>query len=122
MGSTLRHIGEPLTRGQVAELPDGAEVIITWDGGNGPWPYRVLVDSYGARRTETIQCDRILGIFEPHDEPDQLPRNRVTLGWDDEARSFWSSTPRPLRHIVDKWAQLRAEVVELGGDDSHADL
>jgi hypothetical protein len=37
----LRVEPEPLTREDVAALPDGALVEVTWDGGNGPHVYQV---------------------------------------------------------------------------------
>lgn len=38
-----------LTQAEVNELPDGTGVVITWSGGNGPWPYVIAVDTRGQR-------------------------------------------------------------------------
>lgn len=37
------HTGPPLTVEEIKALPEGTEVVVTWSGGNGPWPYRVMV-------------------------------------------------------------------------------
>lgn len=34
-------MSEFLTEEQVAELPEGAKVVITWSGGNGPHTYEI---------------------------------------------------------------------------------
>lgn len=34
-------MSEFLTEEQVAELPEGTRVVITWSGGNGPHTYEV---------------------------------------------------------------------------------
>jgi hypothetical protein len=46
---TVAHTVEPLTQEEVDELPEGAEVVITWSGGNGPWRYTIAVDRNGCR-------------------------------------------------------------------------
>lgn len=89
------HVGDPLRPERIAELPDGAEVVITWFGGNGPHPYRVLVDFGGERRVETCYADKI------------GPLNRVTLGWDDDARAWYESKICEPPHIRAEWARLR---------------
>ena len=38
---------EPLTMEEVEKLEDGAQVIITWSGGNGPWQYTVRTTQWG---------------------------------------------------------------------------
>lgn len=35
-------MSEFLTREQVADLPEGAEVEVVWSGGNGPHRYRIV--------------------------------------------------------------------------------
>lgn len=40
-------VGPPLTEEQVAELPEGAKVIVIWSGGNGPHRYVVAVSEWG---------------------------------------------------------------------------
>lgn len=37
------HIGDPLTVKEILELTDGTEVVVTWDGGNGPHQYTVRI-------------------------------------------------------------------------------
>src|SRR5215471_12416576 len=32
-------VSEPLTATQAADLPDGASILVTWSGGNGPHRY-----------------------------------------------------------------------------------
>ena len=39
----------PLTLAEVELLEDGAEVIVLWSGGNGPYRYTVHVDKWGCR-------------------------------------------------------------------------
>ena len=100
------HLGEPLTAEQIRELPDGAEVVITWCGGNGPHPYRILVDSEGQRRVECLYPDLLL----QYDAPGRLmqkPLHRVTVGWDGTTREWAEGNPQEPQHIRDRWAQLR---------------
>jgi hypothetical protein len=105
------HLGDPLTAQQIRELPDGAEIVITWDGGNGPWPARILVDSEGQRRAEGLYCDRLLDFDAPYrGELQRKPFHRVTLGWDDATRAWdteHGARARMPDHIKAKWAQLR---------------
>src|ERR1700735_2289620 len=77
---SARHLGDPLTVAQICELPDHAEIVITWDGGNGPHGYRVLVASDGTRCVETCYADPICRRGGP------IPFNRVTVGWGGETR------------------------------------
>lgn len=99
------HHGEPLTVAEIRELPDGAEIVITWSGGNGPWPERVLVDRHGVRRTESLHCDPLL---QPYDDQ-EIPLHRITLGWDDASRAWADGRiPEPV-HIQEKWRWLRGE-------------
>lgn len=103
------HIGEPLTVAQIRELPDRAEIVITWSGGNGPWPARVLVDRYGSRRTESLYCDLLL---LEHLGDDQVnPLHRITLGWDDASRSWFDARIPQPEHIQDKIRWLRGEAI-----------
>ncbi|MGC4886675.1 hypothetical protein [Micromonospora sp. DT227] len=106
-GSTGRanHLGEPLTVQQIRELPDGAEVVITWDGGNGPHPYRILVDYASARHVESLYCDEIL---KPHLGEQAVPFHRVTLGWDDATRAWHESKVPEPQHVQASWRQMRA--------------
>jgi hypothetical protein len=104
------HRGEPLTCEQIRELPDGAEVVITWDGGNGPHPVRILVDVDGRRRAEGLYNDLLL----PMDGGDALdgrlqlvPLHRVTLGWDEKAREFYESKPAYPDHVLERQEMLR---------------
>lgn len=97
-GTAGGHLGPPLTAEQVAELPDRAEVTITWFGGNGPHAYRVLVDTRGQRRIEGAYCDPI----------PSFKADRITLGWDDKARDSMQRKREP-RHITDRWAIYRGE-------------
>lgn len=97
------HLGDPLTVQQIRDLPDGAEIVVTWSGGNGPWPYRVLVDVTGVRRVETIYADPILP-----DWPDQTnPLHRVTAGWDDAGRTWHDGQVPAPAHIREMWRRLR---------------
>jgi len=92
------HHGPPLTAKQVADLADGTEIVITWFGGNGPHPYRVLVDTTGQRRVEGLYCDPIPNFHG----------DRITLGWDDQTRAWATSRPSEPAHIRTRWAELRA--------------
>jgi hypothetical protein len=93
-----KHYGPPLAAEQVAELYDGAEIVVTWFGGNGPWPYRVLVDSAGVRRIQTFGAEELPGF-----------RSRITLGWGPEAQAWvdqsWHEPPERVRQM---WAALRS--------------
>lgn len=102
------HLGDPLTAQQIRELPDGAEVVITWSGGNGPAPYRILADSAGVRRVENLYPDELL----PYDHPERgelqfRPLHRVTLGWDDATRAWHESKVPEPEHVKAEWARLR---------------
>ena len=101
------HLGEPLTAEQIRELPDEAEIVVTWCGGNGPNPYRVLVDSEGQRRVENLDPDQLLEYDGVGDNLMVRPFHRVTLGWDEETRAWADARVPPPQHIRDKWARLR---------------
>lgn len=100
-----RHLGDPLTVDQIRELPDGAEIVVTWDGGNGPHPYRVLVDAWGVRLVESLYCDPLLKDYLGPDQ--RIPFHRVTLGWDDETRAWAGERPPYPEHIQDRMTWLR---------------
>jgi hypothetical protein len=69
------HVGCPLTVAEIGALEDGAEVVVTWSGGNGPHAYRVRVDDRGERFAGAVKDDNPLVTFWPT----QLhPLNRVT--------------------------------------------
>jgi hypothetical protein len=96
------HLGEPLTCDEIRSLPDGAEIVVTWDGGNGPHPYRVLVDFEGRRRIEGLYCDEIIADWYT-----MAPLHRVTVGWDDETRAWAEAAPTMPDHIRERWAAWR---------------
>lgn len=98
------HLGAPLTVQQIRELPDHAEVVITWDGGNGPHPYRILVDNAGARRVESLHGDEIL---KPHLGQQAVPFHRVTVGWDEATRAWHDGKVPAPEHIRETWRQMR---------------
>jgi hypothetical protein len=98
------HIGDPLTAEQIRELPDGAEIVVTWFGGNGPAPYRVLVDFAGIRRIENLYPDELIADWHTR------PFNRITLGWDDETRAWHESKVPMPAHIQAEWARLRGSL------------
>lgn len=59
---TAREKPAPLTQAEVDALPDGAEIIVTWSGGNGPHRYTVTVDEHGRR---AVFCHAALvGLLE----------------------------------------------------------
>ena len=101
------HLGEPLTAEQIRELPDGTEVVITWCGGNGPHPYRILVDYEGHRHVESLYPDRLLEYDGVSGKLMVKPLHRVTLGWDDFTREWAESFPPEPEHIRENWAWLR---------------
>jgi hypothetical protein len=39
----------PLTADEVATLPEGTPITVTWSGGNGPHAYVITVDKRGNR-------------------------------------------------------------------------
>lgn len=91
-----------MTVEQIRVLPDGAEIVVTWDGGNGPHPYRVLVDEWGVRRIEGVYCDQILPATVGRN-----PIHRVTAGWDEATRA-WDAQRLPLpEHLQEKVRRLR---------------
>jgi hypothetical protein len=102
------HLGGPLTVQQIRNLPDGAEVVITWSGGNGPHPYRILVDFNGERCVETLHCDEIL---KPYLGEQTVPFHRVTLGWDEQSRAWHESKVPEPAHIQEEWRRLRRQQV-----------
>lgn len=67
------HRGKPLSVDQIRALPEGAEVVVTWSGGNGPHLYRVAIDAFGER------C--VNGFIDPllRWAGQKVPLNRVTL-------------------------------------------
>jgi hypothetical protein len=76
-GSTgiAQHCGTPLTVAEIASLEDGAEVVVTWNGGNGPHPYRVTVDDDGERYAgERVNCNPLLTFGAAQ----RYPISRVT--------------------------------------------
>lgn len=91
------HVGEPLTAAQIRELPDNAEIVVTWFGGNGPWPYRVLVDSSGRRLIANLYTDELIADWH------ERPFNRVTLGGDDQSRQWHESKIPEPGHIKAEW-------------------
>jgi hypothetical protein len=95
------HLGDPLTAEQIRNLSDATEIVVTWCGGNGPWPYRVLVDFSGDRRAEVL--DTPLLIEDWHAKP----LNRITIGWDDQTRTWANGKIREPQHIRDEWTRLR---------------
>jgi hypothetical protein len=106
------HHGEPLTCEQIRQLPDGAEVVVTWCGGNGPSPVRVLVDTEGQRRAEGLYCDRFLDMDGSPSLPgglQQVPLHRITLGWDEPTRAWFEQMRRiPYPdHIIERQELLR---------------
>jgi hypothetical protein len=100
------HQGDPLTVDQILELPDGAEVVITWEGGNGPFPYRVLVDFCGERRVENPDPTLLICPGQ------RIPLHRVTLGWGDGDREFKDGMYM-APHIRAEWARLRGQTAEV---------
>lgn len=101
------HLGEPLTVEQIRALPDGAEVVITWAGGNGPWPARILVTASGERCVEGLHCDPLLSSWVDNQVN---PVHRVTREWDDASRVWAESKPPVPGHIQDKIRRRRGEV------------
>lgn len=53
--------GTPLTQVEVDLLPEGAHVVVRWSGGNGPFPYTVSRDKWGAVRVNNGR-DRLDGV------------------------------------------------------------
>lgn len=107
-GTHSHHLGDPLTAEQIRGLPDGAEVVISWCGGNGPHPYRVLVDVEGNRCVESLYPDRLLEYDHPErGELMKMPLHRVTLGWDEETREWAEGFPPEQEHIRRNWDHLR---------------
>lgn len=99
------HLDDPLTVDQIRELPDGAEVVITWSGDNGPWPYRILVNQTGERHVESLHCDPILQPWPPGEQV--KPLHRITLGWDDDTRAWHDGKVGEPARIQEKRRLLR---------------
>ena len=71
----VTHTGPFLTQQQVDRLPIGAEIVVTWSGGNGPHLYKVG----GGEPHRVALCSRI-GIFVGVLSPVGVhPATRVTL-------------------------------------------
>jgi hypothetical protein len=100
IGRSVHH-GDPLTVEQIRALPDGAEVVITWDGGNGPWPYRILVDFAGERRVESVYADALLKW-----DDQRVPFHRVTPGWG-EGDAEWDAARYISPRECEELARLR---------------
>jgi len=45
--SGAEHTGDPLSNRELADLPEGTPVVITWSGGNGPHRYVTGSDKWG---------------------------------------------------------------------------
>ncbi|MER7002224.1 hypothetical protein ABT297_04135 [Dactylosporangium sp. NPDC000555] len=103
--STFEHLGDRLTAAEIQALPDGAEIMVTWSGGNGPWPYRVLVDRWGGRNVETIYCDPLTMTLAG----ERYAHHHVTAGWSDVARTWHDAKPPVAEHIVEKWRKERGQ-------------
>ncbi len=56
------HEGKPLTEDDFDALPDGARVVVTWSGGNGPHEYLVRVSQFGQRLIVT-DCEAVIGHY-----------------------------------------------------------
>lgn len=85
------HIGRPLRPKEINELPDGTQVVITWNGGNGPHPYTIQVGENGRRM---IGDDLIV---DTHRDRDYTP-HRVTLGWTPKTRAYYDLPPTLTYH------------------------
>ena len=76
VGSAV-HEGDPLTVEQIRALPKGAEVVVTWSGGNGPHRYHIAhrdATVYAAVRSPFLLVAPLLA------RPDQrIPLHRVTV-------------------------------------------
>jgi hypothetical protein len=65
MSGVGRHKGDDLTAKEIAALPKGAEVVVTWPYRNGPWWYEIVIDGDGTRRvanderTELSHAERV---------------------------------------------------------------
>jgi len=57
--------GDPLTEDEVAELPEGAPITVTWSGGNGPHDYVIAVDCHGTRYAWAPGSGRQLRFYNP---------------------------------------------------------
>jgi hypothetical protein len=73
-----RHRGTPLTVAEIRALKEGAEVVVTWSGGNGPWRYRISVEN-GLPCILTSDGQGIAAWLLPFGTEQELPLNRVTL-------------------------------------------
>lgn len=64
---------KPLTPEEIMALPDGARVVVVWDGGNGPYEYVVSRDE---------RPGAIIGFAVP-DYP------KLCVGWQMDAKHVW---------------------------------
>lgn len=69
------HEGEPLTVEEIKALPEGAEVVVTWSGGNGPHRYRVAYEMGwpGVMAPGDLSVSLLLSSWEQ-----RIPLHRVT--------------------------------------------
>lgn len=88
MRGNTRHVGPDLTVDEIGALPEGTQVAVTWNGGNGPWRYRIA-------HNRGVVCVDTPG----HDElllwPGPISRARVTRLVGASSPSSEGPDPRP---------------------------
>lgn len=70
-----------LTQEEFDQLPDGADVVITWSGGNGPHQYKIHVDKWGIRR---VYSQVPAGIKQTYSQPTYVGDHPLDQVWVEE--------------------------------------
>lgn len=73
----------PLTPAEIRALPAGSEVLIQWSGGNGPYLYEIVPESFDGKPPFFIEAYSV-HKNRPHGYPDARHNVGTLLGWNHE--------------------------------------
>jgi len=57
--------GSPLTKAEVAALPEGTPITVIWSGGNGPHDYVIAVNDRGQRHAAAEDASERMRFYNP---------------------------------------------------------